>query len=49
MDMLKAQISIFCIEYNWGNLLDLKHTLDRKYLMSILYVECLQISLHAAY
>ena len=39
----------FCIEYKWGNLLDLKHTLGRIYLMSILYVERLQISLHAAY
>ena len=43
---LKTHSSIHCLNDNWENLLNFRHTLDRIYLTSILCVQCLQISLY---
>ena len=46
MGKLKMHSPMHCIMDNWKNMLYLTHTLDKKYLRGILWVQCLQIGLH---
>ena len=46
MGKLKTYSITYCIMDNGDNMLNLTHTLDKIYLTGILWVQCLQISLH---
>ena len=46
MDEIKTHSIIYCINDNWENWFNLRHTLDRIYSKNILYVQWLQISQH---
>ena len=46
MGQLKTHSPTCFVMDNWGNMPYLTHTLDKLYLTGILWVQCLQISLH---
>ena len=46
MSKLNTHSPIYCMKYNWENLLNLRHTRDRMYLTSILELQYFKIRLH---